>query len=709
MSSLYIQSSQSMTSERPMICNDCIRTLDEADKNYGFMPFPKHMARLSTLTRMANELPVACHLCAYICHHIYQEAAVPNEDLGVQLHVDKSYIHVEFLASLKIEFAETVSTERVLPGDQWLSNIRRRKLLFDVVRRQTILPLSLIGTTPLDARNTSSSSCQILAKSWMNVCKTSHATCNHSSSSWYPTRLLDLRVSSQNSLQLRLIHSASTEVQGNYITLSHCWGNKIFRTLTTSNIADMESGIFFKDLPKLFQEAIQITRWFGVEYLWIDSYCIIQDSPNDWRHESAMMGKVYKHALLNISADMASNSSETCFADRNPMSFQPFPLNLLSKSDTYLVPESAQLLHTLNFSPLARRAWVVQERVLAPRVLHFTSQQLIWECGEFFACETYPGGMPATFDHLTPKRYMSRLSVHRGFQSWGVRQAWDYIIRDYSRCFLTKPEDKLVALSGIAKEFQSRIWSDKYLAGLWEADLYHTLLWHVDSANRSNFPSSRPAFYRAPTWSWLSIDGPVSPASEQFFYYHWSVIDADVSLKGEDPTGEVKAGSIKLRGLLRPVSLPRRIGAGLNSRRIAVDGEDMLFDDSIEYIEDVLDESPQEDGFVLLIRSYRQGGVKHLEGLVLKETEEQNTYRRLGWFCAHSDSATLAMRYKLRPGGPRLGNPWAGLFASRGDDGNGSDGELDELEAEQNNIYDLDPDHDTRRFERLREASITIV
>lgn len=97
----------------------------------------------------------------------------------------------------------------------------------------------------------------------MDFCKTSHETCNHSSGSWYLTRLHDLRVSSQNPLQVRLIHSASTGIQGNYMTLSHCWGNKIFTTLTTSNLADMESGILIKELPKLFQEAIQIARWFG--------------------------------------------------------------------------------------------------------------------------------------------------------------------------------------------------------------------------------------------------------------------------------------------------------------------------------------------------------------------------------------------------------------------------------------------------------------
>lgn len=44
--------------------------------------------------------------------------------------------------------------------------------------------------------------------------------------------------------------------------------------------------------------------------------------------------------------------------------------------------------------PLMKRAWVVQELLLAPRILHLTGTQLFWECYELNACEIYPRGLP---------------------------------------------------------------------------------------------------------------------------------------------------------------------------------------------------------------------------------------------------------------------------------------------------------------------------
>ena len=44
-------------------------------------------------------------------------------------------------------------------------------------------------------------------------------------------------------------------------------------------------------------------------------------------------------------------------------------------------------------SPLLQRAWVQQEVILAPRVLLFRQQQLLWDCCETKACETFPKGL----------------------------------------------------------------------------------------------------------------------------------------------------------------------------------------------------------------------------------------------------------------------------------------------------------------------------
>ena len=86
-----------------------------------------------------------------------------------------------------------------------------------------------------------------------------------------------------------------------YIALSHCWGDvsAIFTT-TKATFEDRLLEIPWSKLPKSFQDAISITRAIHVEYLWIDSLCIIQDDSEDWKAESVKMAEVYSGAYLTI-------------------------------------------------------------------------------------------------------------------------------------------------------------------------------------------------------------------------------------------------------------------------------------------------------------------------------------------------------------------------------------------------------------------------
>ena len=90
-----------------------------------------------------------------------------------------------------------------------------------------------------------------------------------------------------------------------------------------------------------------ITRRLGLRFLWIDSLCIIQDSIENWTHESAMIGLVYSNATCNIAATAAEDSSAGCFFERNPLLAQPCRAKIdsfpgpVSDSDQYhLVPQS---------------------------------------------------------------------------------------------------------------------------------------------------------------------------------------------------------------------------------------------------------------------------------------------------------------------------------------------------------------------------------
>lgn len=174
----------------------------------------------------------------------------------------------------------------------------------------------------------------------------------------------------------------------------------------------------------------------------------------------------------------------------------------------------------LEKAPLNQRAWVLQERLLAPRVLHFCESQLFWECHEREACEKFPDQLPLPMiskgnllgKSLDPSRYEARMRSlnHMGHISaaWPY-QIWQNVVMLYMNCGITKPEDKLVAISGVAKHIFHMV-KDDYIVGHWRSKIPVSLLWSVEHCTQGNGADSfRPSSYRAPSWSWASVEGRV--------------------------------------------------------------------------------------------------------------------------------------------------------------------------------------------------------
>lgn len=193
------------------------------------------------------------------------------------------------------------------------------------------------------------------------------------------------------------------------MTLSHCWGNEPehIQKLTMANYKDMTTtGTSFAKLPKSFQDAIRLSRFLGVNYLWIDSLCIIQDSPGgqDWKEESKTMTKIYQNSRCNIAASASTGPTLGCFYPRDPFLVHPMKITLCSaqKPDigretdspdalqTYLFSNPLAWSENIEWAPLNKRAWVLQERVLSLRQLNCGHEQLLWECHENVACEPFP-------------------------------------------------------------------------------------------------------------------------------------------------------------------------------------------------------------------------------------------------------------------------------------------------------------------------------
>src|SRR5271163_3240815 len=95
-----------------------------------------------------------------------------------------------------------------------------------------------------------------------------------------------------------------------------------------SYLDDHVIGIPFEKMPRTIQDAVSITRMIGVRYLWVDSLCILQDSNDDWEHESSTMANVYRNSVVTIAANSASDANGSCFLNRNKLANLPCPISL---------------------------------------------------------------------------------------------------------------------------------------------------------------------------------------------------------------------------------------------------------------------------------------------------------------------------------------------------------------------------------------------
>ncbi|KAK3315812.1 heterokaryon incompatibility protein-domain-containing protein [Apodospora peruviana] len=262
-------------------------------------------------------------------------------------------------------------------------------------------------------------------------------------------------------------------------------------------------------LCKTFRDTIDVARRLGIDLIWFDSLCIIQDSADNWAHESARMQQVYGKSFLNIAAAASSNGRGGCYRTRNPQTTRPVMVDYEEDGRFYLTDIDIWW-KCFQHAPLNNRAWVVQERLLSPRNLMFDANQLVWECGELTACERFPKGL----DNLVPSHSrlrpassledVFRSAVETGLKARDIVVIWKPIVEKYSACKLTNNADRLIALHGAVMRIK-QVLGCQYPAGLFSRDMESQMLWEVED----NRTASRPESHVAPSWSWASVVRPV--------------------------------------------------------------------------------------------------------------------------------------------------------------------------------------------------------
>ncbi|KAF7925011.1 uncharacterized protein EAE98_007099 [Botrytis deweyae] len=524
-----------------------------------------------------------------------------------------------------------------------------------------------------ETTNTGSDACFVLANHWLKTCMSSHRRCEHlrppSLKEWTPSRLI--RIKGINDLVLCLRKMGNIPIGVDYATLSHCWGN-IPETqrlvLTSENISTWTRGILGLESMKTFDHAVIICQKLGLEYIWIDSLCILQNCQDDWRQEASLMSTVYKYSKCTITATAAIDDTAGCFFDRDldiclptrvefsqnqiyfrSASKQSIPNSNLLPEDSrpkalqgyYDIQEEFTWTRDISNAPVNQRSWVVQERLLSPRVLHFSDRQLIWECAELQASESSPFGTPiekaTNFKTLSPlqhqDQYLTDLDLEVETPSQKYERLtrgfliWDSALSAYTRGKLSKGSDKLVAISAIARELQPFM-RCRYLAGLWEVDLVFQLAW------RSGNSVLQSRVYRAPSWSWASIDGRVILTSMYLYSssdYLVEILEVVIDLVGEDEFGQVQGGHLKLLGKTIDLEvLDENEKPGPGPRKVLFNGKPriaMITEDDVN----MRTKTSINQLYCLPIHLHFDRKCLYLKGLILECVDvTRNEYRRVG-------------------------------------------------------------------------------
>lgn len=376
--------------------------------------------------------------------------------------------------------------------------------------------------------STGSESSLNMIRNWFTSCVHHHSKCNtiELRAPCRPTRLIDI---GKHTGRVCVVPSCEVRPDEAYIALSHRWGIGSMSNilLTKENERELSSGVPIRSLSQTFQDSIVVARHIGVRFMWIDCLCIVQDGDNglDWETEARKMGDVYQNAYCVISADHATDV-EGLFFDRNPEFFSSATIQTLdddNKTITDWTSVDRDMWFTeVNNSPLNSRGWVFQERILAPRVVHFCRQEIFWECREKFCCESFPETLPSSeVFHLGDAVPLRQLPVElwessgwMGDENFPMEdvpyEAWDDVVKAYSKTQFSYPEDKLVAISGVAKYIKTII-KDTYLAGLWRKRLAAELGWWLRPHRDRYVLGAEPPYY-APSFSWASVKGRINSA-----------------------------------------------------------------------------------------------------------------------------------------------------------------------------------------------------
>jgi hypothetical protein len=362
--------------------------------------------------------------------------------------------------------------------------------------------------------------------------------------------------------------------------------------------------------------------------------CIIQDNITDKEEQIMQMPDIYAAAEVTIAASCGRSTSEGFLEATAP----PEKLFRFSSEDygNLFVLVKEGIFDDLE--PLDTRAWALQENILSTGVLNFATSSMRFECGTSVV-DLDPEISPRSRS-VPLLRQLGRALLNRSQNDFEGGDIWLRLVQEYSRRRLTFVDDRLLAISGLGDRFGPII-PGIYLAGLWESQLPYGLLWIC------TVPHIRPINERAPSWTWASIDGPISyeVKSNAHGRYKPEAVEGTMEVHSFSVVPlrmDAKYGSVRTGGSICVSSLFKRASVvGEGAQRYLVDARSRIGLDAKLHFDALSDDEDVMGGDVFAFNYYKTASLLirqaanelYTVGLILIQVAER-TYRRVGLYHA---------------------------------------------------------------------------
>jgi hypothetical protein len=293
-------------------------------------------------------------------------------------------------------------------------------------------------------------------------------------------------------------------------------------------------------IPRTITDTISLCRDIGLQYLWVDSLCIVQNDPEEKRRLIHGMDRVYEFAsqtIIALSGEDA-NAGLAGISARGPDNYGRGHLFDECCGTHRIAIGRVSLREQIRSSTWSTRGWTYQEQLLSGPKLYFTPHELFYECGQHMRREGYKLEQPKSLDirqgapqfGRSTTRDLERLAYTVDFpqsvpsNSLDSRSLRDFdenlqdVVQNYTWRKLKEPGDIVNALIGIYnKYFTSTEHQDvdmHALQGIPMRSFSKSLLWFTASQNEERRISGNGPVRS--TWSWTSRIGPIEFASTSF-------------------------------------------------------------------------------------------------------------------------------------------------------------------------------------------------